>query len=346
MKIALDAHGGDFGLEPNIKAAVKAVSENKVEVILVGRDDEIKRELKKLGYFLLPKGLSIVHASDVIEMAKEPVEECKNKPNSSIMVGCQLVSEKLADAFISAGNSGAVMVSSLLKIGRIKKVSRPAIAVPFPTKKGTTIILDAGANTDIKPFNLVQFALMGSVFYKNIFNTQNPTVGILSIGEEETKGNSLVLETLPLLKNAKHINFIGPVEGRDIPEGKADIVVCDGFVGNIVLKLSEGIAKFIKDFFYAEISKNIFRKIGAVLLKDVFRNFKNTTDPERLGGALLLGVNGVVIISHGNSSDKAIYNAIMRAKDAVEKDIITRIKLDLADLIEKSEEKTIIGDEK
>ncbi|MGC9069872.1 MAG: phosphate acyltransferase PlsX [Elusimicrobiales bacterium] len=339
MKIALDAHGGDFGVEPNIKAAIKAVSEGEVELILVGRDEEIKKELKKLGYSSLPHGLSITHASDIIEMGREPVDECKSKPNSSIMVGCELVSEGLANAFISAGNSGAVMVASLLKIKRIKGISRPAIAIPFPTKKGTSIILDVGANTDVKPFNLVQFALMGSVFYKNIFENNNPTVGILSIGEEETKGNSLVLETLPLLKTTKHINFIGPVEGRDIPEGKADIVVCDGFVGNIVLKLSEGIVKFIKDFLCTEISKSLMRRIGALLLKNVFKGFKNITDPERFGGALLLGVDGVIMVSHGNSSDRAIYNAIMRARDAVERDIITKIKSDLQDIIENAEEK-------
>lgn len=335
MKIAVDAHGGDFGLHPNIKGAIKAAEKLSVDILLVGREDEIKKEFKKLGYSSLPARIKIYPASQIIEMDKEPVEECKNKPNSSMVVGCELVYDKLSNAFISAGNSGAVMVASLLKIGRIKGISRPAIAVPFPTKKGTTLLLDAGANTEVKSFNLVQFAIMGSVFYKNVIGKESPTVGILSIGEEETKGNNLVLETIPLLKNTPHINFIGPVEGRDIPEGKADIVVCDGFVGNIVLKLSEGIAKFVKDFFLEEISKSFKAKIGALLLKDVFTKFKDKTDPQKIGGAFLLGVNGVVVICHGNSNEDAIYNAIKTAKEAVEKGIIEKTRVDLEHMMEK-----------
>lgn len=335
MKIVIDAHGGDFGLYPNIKGAIKASNDFDIDLILVGKEDEIKKEFKKLGYSFLPSRIKIYNASQIIEMGREPVEECKNKPNSSMVVGCELVSEGIADAFISAGNSGAVMVSSLLKIGRIKGISRPAIAVPFPTKKGTTLLLDAGANTEVKSFNLVQFAIIGSVFYRNVIGKENPTVGILSIGEEETKGNNLVLESIPLLKNTPHINFIGPVEGRDIPEGKADIVVCDGFVGNVVLKLSEGIAKFVKEFFLEEISKSIKAKIGAFLMKDIFMKFKDKTDPQKIGGAFLLGVNGVVIICHGNSNENAIYNAIKTAKEAVEKRIIEKTKSDLENIIEK-----------
>ena len=337
MKIAIDAHGGDFGLSPNLKAAINAVNLLGCEIILVGREGEIRREMRIMGYSSLPKGISIFNSSQIIEMGKEPVEECRSKPNSSMVVGCELVSEKLADAFVSAGNSGAAMVASLLKIGRIKGISRPAIAIPFPTKRGTTLILDAGANTEVRPFNLVQFAIMGSVFYKNVLGKENPTVGILSIGEEETKGNSLVIESIPLLKNTAHINFAGPVEGRDIPEGKTDVVVCDGFVGNIVLKLSEGVAKLIKEFLMEEISKSITAKIGALLLKKVFRRFKERTDPHKIGGALLLGVNGVVVICHGNSNEYAIFNAIKTAKDSVEKRIIEKIKADIEDILTKTE---------
>ncbi|MCX7641446.1 MAG: phosphate acyltransferase PlsX [Elusimicrobiales bacterium] len=337
MKIAIDAHGGDFGISPNVKAAIKAISQLNCEIILVGREDEIKKEFKINGYNFIPQGIKIFNTSQIIEMGKEPVEECKNKPNSSMVVGCELVAEKNADAFISAGNSGAVMVASLLKIGRIKGISRPAIAVLFPTRNGTTLILDAGANTEVKPFNLVQFAIMGTVFFKNVIGKQNPTVGILSIGEEETKGNSLVLESIPLLKNTKHINFLGPVEGRDIPDGKTDIVVCDGFVGNIVLKLSEGIAKFVKDFFISEISKSIKAKIGALLLKNIFKKFKDKTDPQKIGGALLLGVDGVVIICHGNSNEHAIFNAIRTAKEAIENKIIEKTKSDIEDILEKTQ---------
>ncbi|OGS45352.1 MAG: phosphate acyltransferase PlsX, partial [Elusimicrobia bacterium RIFOXYB2_FULL_62_6] len=242
-------------------------------------------------------------------MAKEPVEECRHKPNSSLMVGTDLVRDGKADAFISAGNSGAVMVAALLKLKRIQGVIRPALAVTFPTAKGTTLLLDAGANTDCKPWHLAQFAIMGSVFMRLKFGVDNPKVGILSIGEEESKGNYLVTESIPLLKTMD-INYFGPVEGRDIPEGLTDVVVTDGFTGNVVLKLSEGLAKVIFRMIKDRIMGKFTYKIGAMLMKKVFSDMKKKMNPDEYGGAPLLGVNGVVIICHGKSNPKAIYSAI------------------------------------
>lgn len=341
MKIAIDAHGGDFGLKPNIEGALLAIKNLPYEIILVGRDNEIREELRKLKIETIPPKLQIVNATQIVEMAKEPVEECKEKPDSSLMVGAELVAEKKADAFISAGNSGAIMVASLLKIKRLKGVSRPAIAIPYPTEKGFSLLLDAGANMDSKPWHLAQFAMMGYVYMKNIAGIENPKVAILSIGEEETKGNCLVQETIPLLKNAK-INFIGPIEGRDIPFGMADVIVTDGFTGNITLKLSEGLAKFLFKSIKDQIKRKFTYKIGAFLMRKIFTELRKRTNPDEFGGAPLLGINGIVLVSHGKSSSKAIYNAIRTAGELVASNTLDKIKKEIEDLntiIENTKEK-------
>lgn len=325
MKICLDAHGGDFGLTPNIEAALKANRELKVEIVLTGREKEIREEFRRI-YGDVPEGIKIFDCRDIVDMGGEPVEECKSKPQSSIMVGMQLLSEKQVDAFVSAGNSGAIMVSSLLKVGKIKGVLRPAIAIPFPSSSGFSLLLDAGANMDVKSYHLLQFAIMGTIYMKNIANIENPKVGILSIGEEETKGNSLILETIPLLKSCSLINFIGPVEGRDIPYKLSDVVVTDGFTGNIVLKLSEGLSRFLFTEIKNRISKSLLSKIGALLMKKVFEEIKKNTNPDEFGGAPLLGVNGIVLISHGKSSSYAIFNALKNAKKLIEQNLIGKIK--------------------
>ena len=337
MKIALDAHGGDFGLKPNVEAAIRAVKELDVEIILVGRRKEIIQEINFCGYKTLHSSIHIADCKDIIEMDREAVEECRSKPDSSIMVGTKLVAEKKADAFISAGNSGAVMVASLLNIGRIKGVVRPAIAVLLPTEKGYSLLLDAGANMDSRPIHLLQFAIMGSVYMKNWCNIKNPKVSILSIGEEETKGNNLVLETIPLLKNCNIINYIGTIEGRDIPTGAADVVVCDGFIGNIVLKLSEGLTKTLLTFIKNEIGNNLVNKIGALILKKVFRKIKRKTNPDEIGGAPLLGINGVVLVSHGRSNSYAIFNAIKNAKNICEKRFIEKIKFEIENAMKNTQ---------
>ena len=324
MKIAIDAHGGDFGLKPNIEGALLAAAKLPHEIILVGREPEIREELLRLGAGTSAR-LSIVHARTEVEMGKEPVEECRAKPDSSLMIGAELVKDGKADAFISAGNSGAVMVASLLKLKRIQGIIRPAIASPFPTLKGQALLLDAGANMDSKPWHLVQFAIMGSIFMRLRYGIENPSVGLLSIGEEETKGNSLVLETIPLMKTVG-INFAGPVEGGDLPAGKTDVVVTDGFTGNVVLKLSEGLAKTIFKMIKDQIQRKFTYKIGALLMKKIFTDLRRQMNPDEYGGAPLLGVNGVVLICHGKTSPKAIFNAAKAAGDLAGSGMVDKIK--------------------
>ena len=324
MKIALDAHGGDFGLKPNIEGAVLAAAQLPHEIILVGRDPEIREELRRLG--AAPSGkLKIVHAQQLVEMGKEPVAECRAKPDSSLMVGAELVKDGKADAFISAGNSGAVMVASLLKLKRIPGIIRPAIAAPYPTLTGTTLLLDVGVNMDCKPWHLVQFAIMGSIFMKLRFGVENPSVGLLSIGEEETKGNALVLETLPLMKNVG-INFKGPVEGNDLPAGTVDVVVADGFVGNVALKISEGLGKVIFKMLKDQIQRKFTYKIGALLMKKIFTDLRKKMNADEYGGAPLLGVNGVVLICHGKANPRTIFRAIENAGDLAGSGMLERIK--------------------
>lgn len=336
MKIALDIYGGDFGLKPNLEGALLADKCLEHELLLVGRDPEIREELRRLNASPSSK-VHIIHASQTIEMDKEPVEECRNKPNSSLMVCAELVKDGKADAFVSAGNSGATMVASLLKIKRIPGIIRPAIALPYPTLKGVTILLDGGANMDAKPWHIVQFAVMGSIYSKFLLNISNPSIGIMSIGEEETKGNSLVMETIPLLKNSG-LNFYGPVEGNDLPEGLVDVVVCDGFVGNIVLKVSEGLAKSILKMLKQEIMKKWTYKIGAMLMKKMFTDIKKKLNPDEFGGAPLLGVNGVVIICHGRNNQRAIFNAIRVAGELSKAKLIQHISRELEKIKNKIEQ--------
>lgn len=336
MRIALDVYGGDFGLKPNLKGALLADKFLEHELLLVGREPEIREELRRLNAQFSSK-VHIVHASQIIDMAKEAVEECKNKPNSSLMVCAELVKEGKADAFVSAGNSGAIMVASLLKIKRIPGIIRPAIALPYPTLKGVTILLDGGANMDAKPWHMVQFAVMGSIYSKFLLNISNPSIGIMSIGEEETKGNSLVLETIPLLKNSG-LNFYGPVEGKDLPEGLVDVVVSDGFVGNVILKVSEGLAKSILKMLKDEIMKKWTYKIGAFLMKKIFTDIKKKLNPDEFGGAPLLGINGVVIICHGHSNHKAIFNGIRVAGELSKAKLVQHISKDLEKIKDRFEQ--------
>ena len=325
MRIALDAHGGDFGLKPNLEGALAAAKKLEHEIILVGRDPEIREELRRLGASLPSEKIRIVHSSQVVDMAAEPVEECRSKPDSSLMVGAELVRDGKADAFISAGNSGAVMVASILKLKRIPGIIRPAIASPYPTVNGLALLLDAGANMDCKPWHLVQFAVMGSIFMRLRFGLENPSVGLLSIGEEETKGNALVIDAIPLLKDAG-INFKGPVEGGDLSAGTTDVVVTDGFTGNVVLKLSEGLAHSIFRIIKEQIKRKFTYRIGALLMKKIFTNLRKKTNPEEYGGAPLLGVNGVVLICHGKSTSKAILKAIEAAGDLAASGLVTQIQ--------------------
>ena len=331
MKIALDALGGDYGARPNVLGAIEAAKKLNLDIILVGDEAVLRRELRAQGYEQLPKHLEIVHAPETIDMAAEPAKEVRTKKNASIVVCANLVHTKQADAFVSAGHSGAAMVAALFGMGRIKGVQRPAIASPMPTYKGISLVLDAGANADCKPIHLLQFAVMGSAYMQKVFDIPAPSVGILSIGEEETKGNMLVKHTVPHMREIG-INFRGTVEGRDINSGDVDVVVCDGFVGNIVLKLAEGLARTIKNIVKREVKKRPLSWLGILLCAGAFKAVKESTNPDTYGGAPLVGVNGVALISHGKSNEIAIFNALKNAARLVEKDFIGDIEAKMSTL--------------
>lgn len=308
MKIALDAMGGDYAPATNIDGAIDALDENKeLSIVLVGDEAKISSELKKRNY----NGLSIEvkHASQVVEMDDSPLSAIRRKKDSSIRVAIDLVKAGNADAMISAGNSGVVMATALLILGKLPGVERPAIAAIMPSLKDHFILIDAGANVDCKPINLYQFGIMGDAYARCIFDIDNPKIGMLSIGEEDVKGNELTKEALKLLKDA-HVNFIGNIEGKDIFEGEADVVVCDGFVGNITLKVSEGLAETMSKMLKKEIMEKVSGKMDPSLLKEAFKNFKQRTDYSEYGGAPLLGISKPCIISHGRSTSNAIKNAI------------------------------------
>ena len=331
IKIALDALGGDFGAKPNVLGALQAAKSLDAEIILVGDETVLRQELATLGYSALPKKLSIVHAPNVIDMGAEPAKEVRTKKDASIVVCAELVHKGQADAFVSAGHSGAAMVAALFGMGRIKGVLRPAIASPMPTYKGVSLLLDAGANADCKPVHLLQFAVMGSTYMQKVFEVEKPAVGILSIGEEETKGNMLVKHTVPHMREIG-VNFVGTVEGRDVNTGETDVIVCDGFVGNIVLKMAEGLARTMINMIKREVKKRPLAICGALLSKAAFGAVKKHTNPDNYGGAPLVGVNGVAIIAHGKSNDVAIFNALKTAEKLVKKNFIADVAAQMAAL--------------
>ena len=315
--------GGDHAPTVNIDGAVKTVNEQSdIDVTLVGNEELIREGLKQRRFD--PKRIHVVHASQVVEMHESPSAAIRKKKDSSIRVGLGLVKSGEADAFVSAGHSGVIMATSLLLLGMSKGVDRPAIATLMPTVKDTFILLDVGATVDCKPENLLQFALMGNIYGKLILGRKDPAVALLSIGEEDTKGNELTKEAFKLIK-AAHMNFIGNIEGKDMFTGKADVVVCDGFIGNIALKISEGLAEGVLQMLKQEISSISTGKIGYLLMKPAIKNFKKRTDYDEYGGAPLLGINGTSIISHGRSSAKAIKNALIVASDFARKRVYEEI---------------------
>ncbi|HAM35886.1 MAG TPA: phosphate acyltransferase PlsX [Elusimicrobia bacterium] len=331
MKIALDAAGGDYGIAPNIEGAIKAANEWGVEVILVGPGAQIHSQLSAHGIAAGDRRFEVVNAPQIIPMDADPASTCRDTPQASIMVGARLVAEGRAEGLVSAGHSGATMVASLWHLKRLPGVLRPAIAISVPTLKGHTILLDVGANTECKPWHLLQFAAMGALYCQHVFKVANPSVGILSVGEEECKGNDLVRESIPLLK-CSGLNFYGPVEGRDITAGTTDVVVCDGFVGNIALKLIEGVASSIFGFLKNEIRGNHFYKAGGLLLRGPFNKLKKRLSAEEHGGAPLLGVGGTVIITHGRSNAKTISNALRTAKQLIDHKVNGQIQKSVADM--------------
>ncbi|MCL6512111.1 MAG: phosphate acyltransferase PlsX [Anaerolineae bacterium] len=323
MKIVLDAMGGDFGPGPNVEAAVSAAREFGWEIALVGRQEMIRPLLVQHNTANLH--LPIVHASEVIEMSEHPAQAVKTKKNSSMVVGMQMVRNGDADAFVTMGNTGGALAAALFHLGRIRGILRPALSAAFPTAKGWVLLLDVGANADCKPEYLVQFGLMGSIYAERVMGIRNPRVAIMSNGEEETKGNELVQQAHQLLKQAP-INFIGNAEGRDLPAGNADVFVTDGFTGNVIVKLSEGMGDFIKGMLREEIMRTTKSKLGGLLIKDAIERISKRTDYQEIGGAPLLGVDGVVIIGHGRSKARAIRSALMRAAEAVERGVVDAIE--------------------
>ncbi|MCX8010229.1 MAG: phosphate acyltransferase PlsX [Ignavibacteria bacterium] len=324
--VAVDAMGGDFAPKSIVIGGVNALNnyKDKLDVLLVGKQQEIEKVLKE-NNLSFPKE-NIINAPEVIEMAESPTSAIKSKPNSSINVCLQLVIDKKADAFISAGNTGAVMAGAKLKLGRIPGVGRPTIGSLVPTNKGYSMLFDVGASVDCKPFHLAEYALMGSIYVKEIFGIENPKVGLLSVGEEETKGNEVTISAHKILSESK-LNFVGNVEGRDVLKGEVDVIVCDGFVGNILLKFAEGILGFLKTKFkeYAEIS--FVKKLKVGFAKNTLKNILSVFDYQKYGGVPLLGVNGIVIIGHGSSTPLAIENMILRAYEVFEKNLVERISL-------------------
>lgn len=323
MKIVLDAMGGDFGPAPNVEAAVQVAREFGWEIALVGRQEMIRPLLVQHNTANLH--VPIVHASEVIEMGEHPAQAVKAKKNSSMVVGMQMVRQGDADAFVTMGNTGGALAAALFHLGRIKGIHRPALSSVFPTARGWVFLLDIGANTDVKPEYLLQFGLMGSIYAERVMGIRNPRVGLISNGEEETKGSETVQQAHQLLKRAP-INFIGNVEGRDLPAGNADVFVTDGFTGNVIVKLSEGMGAFIKGMLREEILRTTKSKIGGLLIKDALERISKRTDYQEIGGAPLLGVDGVVIIGHGRSQARAIRSALMRAAEAVENGVVDAIE--------------------
>lgn len=324
IKIVVDAMGGDGAPEAIVHGAVLFAREHDTGLILVGLADQINDELKKFGDHK-DLAIEVKHASEVVEMHESPSKVLRSKKDSSMRVGLELVKNGEAGAFVSAGNTGAILAYSTLVLRLLRGVDRPAIAIQLPTLKGSSILLDAGANVDCKVIQLFQFGIMGHVFAKYILEKENPGVGLLSIGEEDGKGNEATKEVFKFLK-ASDINFIGNLEAKEVFKGNADVIVCDGFTGNIALKISESLAEMIGANLKTLFNSGICSKLGYLLLKPRFDKFKKSVDYSETGGAPLLGVKGVCIIAHGSSSPKAIKNAIHRAKEFIDKKINEHIR--------------------
>ena len=309
VKVALDAHGGDNAPKEVVKGALSAIKENQnLIVYLVGVKELIEKELDGIEYDM--ERIKIVNADEIISMSEAPVAAIRKKKNSSIVIGMQMVKNKEADAFVSCGSTGAVLVGGQVIVGRIKGVDRPPLAPLIPTAKGFALLIDCGANVDSKPLNLLQFAKMGSIYMNKMMGVENPRVGIVNIGAEEEKGNALVKDSFPLLKGCPEINFIGSVEAREIPEGNVDVIVCDAFVGNVILKLYEGLSATLISKIKESMLSNARSKIGGALVKPALRSTVKSFSSSEYGGAPLLGLKGLVVKGHGNSKAKEIKNAL------------------------------------
>lgn len=324
-KVVLDAMGGDNAPVEPVKGAVDAVNNRKdIQVLLVGQEDVIKAELAKHTY--PEEQIRIVHAEEVIETAEPPVNAIRKKKQSSIVVGMNMVKQKEADAFVSAGSSGAILVGGQVIVGRIKGIERPPLAPLIPTEKGVSLLIDCGANVDARPSHLVQFAKIGSIYMENVLGIKNPRVAIVNIGAEEEKGNALVKETFPLLKECTDINFVGSIEAREIPHGEADVIVCEAFVGNVILKLYEGLSSTLIGAVKKGMMSTLKSKIGAALALPALKKTLKGFDASKYGGAPLLGLNGLVVKTHGSAKAMEITNAIYQCVTFREQDINGKIK--------------------
>lgn len=314
--------GGDHAPAAAVEGAVTAAREFGLEILLVGREAEVSPLLHK---FNAPKAVELIHAPDVVEMDDAPASAIRRKKAASLVVCADLVKEGRAQAMFSAGNTGAGMAVSLFKFGRISGIDRPAIAILLPNRSGLTVLLDAGANVDVSPEHLSQFAMMGSIYARELLGIPSPRVGLVNIGEEEGKGNELTKSALPLLKQAP-VRFVGNIEGPDLFNGRVDVAVCDGFTGNVILKVGEGVAEFLMHLIRDDVNEHALMKVPALLMKPTFRRLRQRTDYGERGGAPLLGVNGVCVIGHGRSHATAIANAIRTAGEAVKHGIIDKIR--------------------
>jgi phosphate acyltransferase len=319
IRVAVDAMGGDRGPEEIVAGAVDAASDTLQPVIVGPRG-------------LDTHGLELIEASDVITMDEKPTEAVRTKPNSSLVVACRAVGEGKADAVVSAGNTGAMLAACLLELRRIPGVRRPAIAVTIPARRGPSVLLDSGANADARPEDLVQFAHMGAVFAEEILGVAKPEIRLLSIGEEPEKGNQLILEAHRLLA-ATDLNFAGNAEGRDLLTGAADVVVTDGFTGNVALKVTEGTIQALLEGLREEITSTVVGKLGGLLIRPAARRLRKRLDPDTYGGAYLLGLRGLAVIAHGSSSRRAITNAVSLAARGVEKDVVGRLTQNLGESV-------------
>ena len=320
IRVAVDAMGGDRGPDEIVAGAVDAVSDG-LQPVIVGPKG------------LETRGLELIEAPDVIAMDEKPTDAVRGKPNSSLVVACRAVREGRAGAVVSAGNTGAMLAACLLEIRRIPGVRRPAIAVTIPARRGPSVLLDSGANADARPEDLVQFAHMGTVFAEEILGVANPEIRLLSIGEEPEKGNQLTLEAYQLLAGSTDLNFAGNAEGRDLLSGAADVVVSDGFTGNVALKVTEGTIRELLEALRGEITATVAGKLGGLLIRPAARRLRDRLDPDTYGGAYLLGLRGLAVIAHGNSSRRAIANAIRLAARGVEKDVVGRLTQNLGESV-------------
>ena len=334
--VVLDAMGGDNAPGEMIKGAVDAVNmRDDIKVILVGQEDVIKEETEKYQY--PDDRIEIVHAEEVIETAEPPVNAIRKKKNSSIVVGMNMVKNKEADAFVSAGSSGAILVGGQVIVGRIKGIERPPLAPIIPTESGVSLLIDCGANVDARASHLVQFAKMGSIYMEHVVGIKNPRVAIVNIGAEEDKGNALVKETFPLLKQCRDINFVGSIEAREIPHGGADVIVCEAFVGNVILKLYEGLSSTLIGLVKQGMMCTLKSKIGAAMALPALKKTLKEFDASKYGGAPLLGLNGLVVKTHGSAKALEVTNSIIQCVTFKNEDINGKIKKNIIVSDEKAE---------